>query len=137
MDNVEIEEMFQAVGPVSIRRMFGGKGIYRDGVIFALDLLDEIMLKADNESAPRFEEAGSRQWVYQREGKSPVAMPYWSIPDDAYDDPDEMAKWVRLALEAGLRAEASKAKPARAKPAGSKSAKPKSAKKRQDGAGEG
>ncbi|MGX5668155.1 TfoX/Sxy family protein [Rhizobium daejeonense] len=137
MDNVEIEEMFQAVGPVSIRRMFGGKGIYRDGVIFALDLFDEIMLKADNDSAPRFEEAGARQWVYQREGKSPVAMPYWSIPDDAYDDPDEMAKWVRLAFEAGLRAEVSKAKPARSKPAKPKSAKQKSAKKRQDGAGEG
>lgn len=132
MDNVEIEEIFQAVGPVSIRRMFGGKGIYRDGVIFALDLFDEIMLKADNKSAPRFEEAGARQWVYQREGKNPVAMPYWSIPDDAYDDPDEMAKWVRLAFEAGLRAEASKAKPAKPKPA-----RPKSAKKRQNGAGEG
>ena len=104
MDNVEIEEMFQAVGPVSIRRMFGGKGIYRDGVIFALELFDEVMLKADNESAPFFEEAGARQWIYQREGKSPVAMPYWSIPDDAFDDPDEMGIWVRRAYEAALRA---------------------------------
>jgi DNA transformation protein len=32
-------------------------------------------------------------------------MPYWSIPDEAYDDPDLMAKWVRLAYEASLRAE--------------------------------
>ncbi len=132
MDNIEIEEMFQAVGPISIRRMFGGKGIYRDGVIFALELFEEVMLKADEESAPLFEEAGARQWIYQREGKSPVAMPYWSIPDDAYDDPDEMAKWVRLAFEAGLRAEALKARTGGAKPA-----KAKSAKKGKNGAGEG
>lgn len=43
MDNEAIEEMFEAVSPISIRRMFGGKGIYRDGVIFALELRDEIL----------------------------------------------------------------------------------------------
>ncbi|MCL6708370.1 TfoX/Sxy family protein [Pseudomonas sp. R2.Fl] len=125
MDNLAIEEMFQSLGHITIKRMFGGKGIYHQGVIIALDLFDEIMLKADAESGPQFAEAGARQWVYQREGKSPVAMPYWSIPDEAYDDPDEMAKWVRLAWEAGVRAGSSEPKT------------PKSAKKRQDRAGKG
>lgn len=103
MDNADIDEMFAALGSVSIRRMFGGKGVYHDGVIIAVDLFGEIMLKADEVSASAFAEAGARQWIYQREGKAPVAMPYWSVPDMAYDDPDEMAKWVRLAQEAGLR----------------------------------
>ena len=31
-------------------------------------------------------------------------MPYWSIPDSAMDDPDEMAEWARKAHEAGRRA---------------------------------
>ncbi|PPJ46370.1 competence protein TfoX [Rhizobium sp. KAs_5_22] len=113
MDNVEIEEVFSSLGPVGIKRMFSGKGIYHQGVIIALYLFDELMLKADAQTAPAFSTAGARQWVYQREGKNPVAMPYWSVPEDAYDDPDEMAKWVRLAFEAGLRAEAAKVKPAR------------------------
>ncbi|MDQ0453781.1 TfoX/Sxy family protein [Rhizobium paknamense] len=104
MDNEEIQEIFAALGPVSIRRMFGGKGIYCDRVILALYLFDEIMLKADAESAPEFSAHGARQWVYQRPGGKPVAMPYWSVPDAAFDDPDEMAKWVRLAYEAGRRA---------------------------------
>lgn len=111
MDTVEIEEVFSGLGPVTIRRMFSGKGIYHQGVIIALDLFDELMLKADAQSAPLFAAAGARQWVYQREGRNPVAMPYWTVPEDAYDDPDEMAKWVRLAFEAGLRAEAEKARP--------------------------
>lgn len=113
MDNVEIEEVFSSLGPVGIKRMFSGKGIYHRGLIIALYLFDELMLKADAQSAPAFSAAGARQWVYQREGKNPVAMPYWSVPEDAFDDPDEMAKWVRLAFEAGLRAEAAKVKPAR------------------------
>lgn len=128
MDNVEIEEVFSSLGAVGIKRMFSGKGIYHQGVIIALYLFDELMLKADAQSAPTFSAAGARQWVYQREGKNPVAMPYWSVPEDAYDDPDEMAKWVRLAFEAGLRAEVAKVKPARLRG---------SAQKRQKRAGEG
>lgn len=128
MDNVEIEEVFSSLGPVGIKRMFSGKGIYHQGVIIALYLFDELMLKADAQTAPAFSAAGARQWVYQREGKNPVAMPYWSVPEDAYDDPDEMAKWVRLAFEAGLRAGTAKVKPVR--PRGS-------AQKRQQRAGEG
>ena len=58
MDSAVIEEMFAAVGPVTIKRMFGGKGIYVRGTILAIQYQDEILLKADGESAPRF--AGCR-----------------------------------------------------------------------------
>ena len=105
MDNATIEEMFEGLGPVSIRRMFGGKGIYHQGLIVGIELRDEMLLKADEVSAPEFEEAGARQWVYENKEKTPVAMPYWSIPEDAFDDPDIMAKWVRLAYEAAMRAQ--------------------------------
>ena len=104
MDRDAIEEMFQALGPVTIKRMFGGKGIYHQGRILALEVGGEILLKADEESAPDFSAAGSRQWFYDGKSGKPVKMPYWSIPDDAFDDPDEMAQWVRRAYQAALRA---------------------------------
>ncbi|KQZ78290.1 competence protein TfoX [Mesorhizobium sp. Root157] len=105
MDDERIGELFDGLGPVAIRRMFGGKGIYYQGVIIALVLRDELLLKADAESAPDFAAAGSQQWTYtgSRHGKE-VAMPYWSVPDGAFDDPDEMVIWARKAYEAGLRA---------------------------------
>lgn len=103
MDNAGIEEMFEGLGPVSIRRMFGGKGIYHQGIIVAIDLRDEIMLKADEVSGPEFAEAGARQWTYENKKGKPVLMPYWTVPEAAFDDPDEMTKWVRLAFEAALR----------------------------------
>ncbi|MCO8165941.1 TfoX/Sxy family protein [Pseudomonas sp. 21LCFQ010] len=31
-----IEDIFALFGPVSLRRMFGGHGIFRDGVMFGL-----------------------------------------------------------------------------------------------------
>ena len=104
MDNERIAELFAGLGPVSIRRLFGGKGIYFDGVIVAIVLRGELLVKADEQSAPDFEAAGCKQWTYigKRHGKL-VAMPYWSIPDSAFDDPDEMTVWARRACEAGRR----------------------------------
>jgi DNA transformation protein len=104
MDNERIAELFAGLGPVSIRRMFGGKGIYHAGVIVAIEIRGELMLKADAESAPDLEAAGCRQWTYvgSRHGKL-VAMPYWTVPDGALDDPDEMTPWARQAYAAGLR----------------------------------
>ncbi|MDZ5697053.1 TfoX/Sxy family protein [Chelativorans sp. M5D2P16] len=104
MKDEDIRDLFAGLGPITIRRMFGGKGIYHEGVIFALEVDGEILLKADRESAPDFAEAGSRQWVYTgKPGRKPTAMPYWSIPDSALDDTEEMSAWARKAYEAGLR----------------------------------
>lgn len=104
MDDERIRELFEGLGPVSIRRMFGGKGVYLNGVIFALILRDELMLKGDAEIAADYEAAGGQRWTYtnKRNGK-PVAMPYWTAPEIALDDPDEMTVWARKAYEAGLR----------------------------------
>ena len=44
MEDERIRELFEGLGPVSIRRLFGGKGIYHDGVIVALILRGELML---------------------------------------------------------------------------------------------
>jgi len=103
MDNDAIRDMFVSLGEVTIKRMFGGKGIYHQGKILALEFSGDILLKADAQSAAAFADAGATQWVYAGKNK-PVAMPYWSIPDAALDDPDEMAKWVALAWAVALRA---------------------------------
>lgn len=102
MDNAAIEDMFAGLGRVTIKRMFGGKGIYFEGRILALEVGGDVLLKADAESAPEFEAASCRQWTYDGKGK-PVKMPYWSVPDAAFDDPDEMTRWVELAWQAALR----------------------------------
>jgi DNA transformation protein len=49
--------------------------------------------------------------AYARSGKTPVAMPYSTLPDEAFEDSDSAAYWSRLALAAARRASA--AKPAR------------------------
>ena len=104
MDTTEIEEMFAGLGPVTVKRMFGGKGVYHRGRILAVEIRGEMRLKADEVSAPDFAAAGATQWTYAGRKGTPVRMPYWSVPEEAFDDPDVMARWVRLAYEAACRA---------------------------------
>jgi DNA transformation protein and related proteins len=102
-----ISDLFSALGPVRIRRMFGGQGIYRDELMFALEADGELYLKADAETAGLFERAGSSPFTYRKDGKA-ATMSYWRLPDTALDDPDEAARWGRLALEAARRSAAAK-----------------------------
>lgn len=102
MDNDTIRDVFAGLGHVTIRSMFGGKGIYHQGRIIGLEVDGDVLLKADKESAPDFARAGSSQWIYDGK-KRPMAMPYWSIPDTAIDDREELDRWTRLAFEAARR----------------------------------
>ena len=114
MDHEHLRDLFAGMPGLSIRRLFGGVGLYSDGVVFALGAFDEIWIKADAESQPLFEQAGSRPFRYRGKNRD-VQLPYWSLPDQALDDPDEALKWARLGLMVSLRApkQASKAKRSR------------------------
>ena len=113
MDTSDIDEMFSALGPVTVKRMFGGQGIYDRGLIVAVVFKGGVLLKADAASAPDFAAAGARRWTYEGRTGKPVEMPYWSVPESAFDDPDEMARWVRIAWRVAMRAGADIAAPMR------------------------
>lgn len=83
--------------------MFGGAGIYRDGLMFALVADGDGYLKCDEEGLGRFREAGCRPFIYEKDGKS-VEMSYRSLPEEAADDPELLTFWVDLACQAALRA---------------------------------
>ena len=97
-------ELFEPLGPLRSRRMFGGAGIYADGRMFALIAGSEIYLKVDDVNRPAFEEAGSGPFVYTGKSGEPMAMSYWLLPETAVDDADEALVWGRLGVEAALRA---------------------------------
>jgi len=98
-----IRELFAAFGPVLIRRMFGGAGIYADATMFALVADGIIFLKADAHTIPAFEREGLGPFTYSAKNGKDIAMSYWRMPDRLYDDPDELARWANDALAAARR----------------------------------
>ena len=99
MDPEFIRELFAPFGPVTIRRMFGGAGIYCGGQMFALLFDGAIFLKVDDTSIPDFEREGSQPFVYTRAKSAHrvgrASLSYWRLPERLYDDPDELAVWAQ------------------------------------------
>lgn len=105
-----ITDLMAGLGPVSAKRMFGGAGIYADGLMFGLVIGDVLYLKADADTKRAFEAEGLGPFVYDGKSK-PIAVNYWRVPDRLYDEPDEMCAWARIALDVARRGGA-KRKPA-------------------------
>jgi DNA transformation protein and related proteins len=95
-------ELLAPAGEVRWKRMFGGYGLYVDDLFVAIILGDALYLKADEQSRPRFQAAGSRRFEYTRQGKQ-QGMGFWTVPAEAMDSPALMRPWVQLALDAALR----------------------------------
>jgi len=115
-------EMLQPLGPVRPRRMFGGHGIYVDGLFMALVIQNQLYLKTDDVSRERFVAAGCEPFSYAMKNGERQVMSYYRPPEEALESPPLMLPWARLALEAALRAANAKVKKSTAakKPAAKK-----------------
>ena len=97
-----LEEVFVLFGPIEAKRMFGGYGIYHDGLMFALVADEVLYLKVDGQSVDRFIAEGLPAFLYEKNGKQ-VAMSYHLAPEAIYDEPTVAREWAILAYEAALR----------------------------------
>ena len=97
-----LRDLFSELGPVSLRRMFGGQGLYHEGVIIGLVIGDELFLKTDAVTRSAFEQAGGEPFTYLGKGR-PVVMSYLSPPAEAMESAQSMRPWAQLAWEAALR----------------------------------
>jgi DNA transformation protein len=108
-DPESIRELFSTYGVVSVRRMFGGHGVFADGIMFALESGGELYLKADDLTVPKLAAENSEPFVYKARGRE-IALSYWKLPERLYDEPDDFAGFAREAFGAAQRAAGSKAK---------------------------
>lgn len=94
-----LRDLFEPFGPLSARAMFGGHGLYLDGMIVGIILDGTLYLKTDADTRPYFEAAGCTPAVYAK-GDTVLPMSYWSVPEEALDSPAAMRPWVERALRA-------------------------------------
>lgn len=101
------QAMLMPLGPVATRRMFGGWGIFLDGIMFALVADGELYLKSDVENEGTFRQARAKQFTYNARGKT-VAMSYSCPPTTVMKDFDRFTAWAESALAAARRSKKSK-----------------------------
>jgi DNA transformation protein and related proteins len=111
----DLKALFEPFGSIIVKRMFGGSGIYADGLCFAVESGGEVFLKTDSLSRADFSAADSAPFTYMAKGKSRPTS-YWSLPTAAHEDDDELRRWAGMGLEAARRSATAKAQPKNKRP---------------------
>ncbi len=109
-----VVDLFEPLGPVRVRAMFGGGGVYYKDTMFALISDETLYLKADDTNKAAFEAEGCSVFVYGDKAK-PISMSYYELPDRLLDDPDELMEWARKSVDVALRTKKPKKKPRKKK----------------------
>ncbi len=104
-----VVDLMQSIGPVYSKRMFGGFGIFLDGLMFGLIADNELYLKVDDQNRDSFEELGLGAFTYYKQDK-PMQLSYYQAPEETLDNMELMRDWGNRAFECALRAAAGKKK---------------------------
>lgn len=97
-----LHDLLEPLGRVDTRPMFGGHGVYVDGVIVGVIMEEAFYLKVDAETQLHFEAAGSQPYVYLGQDQ-PITLSYWSVPEQAMESAEAMRPWADLARAAAMR----------------------------------
>lgn len=104
-----VVDLMQSIGPVNAKGMFGGHGLFLDGLMFALIGDNVLYLKVDKESEGEFVAKSLEPFSYNKNGKE-YNMSYYQAPEEALEDSNEMKGWATKAYDAALRAASKKRK---------------------------
>lgn len=97
--------------------MFGGAGVFRDGLMFALLAAETIYLKTDAALRADLILEGSEPFIWTKPSTGEeIDMGYVSLPSSAMDTPDEASAWARRALAVARAKAAAKAVAKKKKP---------------------
>ena len=97
-----IVHQLNQVAPVAARAMFGGYGLYAEGVMFALIAYETLYFKVDDENRADYLESGMGPFLYERHGK-PIQMSYYQLPETVLESPIELLSWVEKSQAAARR----------------------------------
>ncbi len=95
-----IEDQLQSFGGVTAKKMFGGIGFFREGLMFGMLGGGVFRLKVDEHNRADFEDRGMKPYQSKKKGKG---MPYWEVPLDVLEDRSELKKWAEKSFDAAKR----------------------------------
>ena len=97
-----VVEKLSGLGAVHSRAMFGGYGIFHEGLMFALISEGVLYFKVDDSNREMYEKAGSHVF--------PHGISYWAVPDDVLEDNEKLYEWAAISMNIALAAQAKKTK---------------------------
>ena len=104
-------DQLEPLGGVVARSMFGGVGLYCDGLFFGLIAGDVLYLKVSATTRAEYEAEGSMPFKPYPDRSG--TMQYYNVPVGVLESQQELIQWARKAVAVAERAPKSKARRAR------------------------
>ncbi len=99
-----VVDLLSPLGPISTRRMFGGRGLYLHSTLFGFVVNDTLHFKVDERTRRTYRAEGSGPFTYQTQTGTQTLTSYWRAPERLFDEPDDMLAFARIACATAVRA---------------------------------
>ena len=97
-----VMEILASHGEMTSKPMFGGHGIYKNGVIVAFIAYDELYFKVDESNKSQYKDFDSEPFIFEAKGKK-TAMSYWKVPMEILEDENQIGVWLDQSYEISLK----------------------------------
>ena len=84
-------EKLSPIGDIKSRAMFGGYGIFCEGLMFALISEDTLYFKVNETNRDMYKKTQSKPF--------PRGISYWEVPTDVLEENAELQKWANISIE--------------------------------------
>ncbi len=105
-----IGDLLGGIEGIASRSMFGGWGIYKGGLFFAIIINGELYFKVDDANRADYEQLGSHPFVYTQGKSKSTTMSYWLLPVEVQEDREMLVAFVNKSVAASHNAKATKGK---------------------------
>ena len=95
-------EKLSPIGDIKSRAMFGGYGIFHEGLMFALISEDVLYFKVNKTNRAIYESAQSKPF--------PQGISYWEVPTDVLEENTKLHEWANISIEIAQEAARKKQK---------------------------
>lgn len=102
-----VSDVFKDIFGISSKKMFGGFGYYKDGIIFAILADEQLYFKTGEGNIKDFEKLGSKPFTYPMRNGKKTTLSYWNLPADILEDPEELPKWIEKSVKESIKSKKS------------------------------
>ena len=86
-----VMEKLSPIGGIKSRAMFGGYGIFHEGLMFALISEDTLYFKVNESNRDVYERAQSKPF--------PHGISYWEVPTDVLEEDSRLHEWANISIK--------------------------------------
>ena len=86
-----IMQKLDPLGNVTSRAMFGGYGIFHEGVMFALITDDTLYFKVNESNRDMYKQSGSKPFQH--------GISYWEVPAELLEEASKLHEWANSSIE--------------------------------------